>query len=235
MMPIATLVFTAAAAQAGPHLITPGLHTATDLGSSTEVLEADGWLALSDDGSGFHLTRTRLKVRSMSHPLGDAAALRVDADVPGDLRFLLHGVPTAHEGPVPTTYAGSRTLIPGTWQAVGTAHGGTLVLIASDEDGQTNTDLVDAHSPAHLRIQRMALAPSYGPSPAAPSLVQDLGPVDGTARLLWAGDLDGDLVTDLLLDETSWDGITRARLWLSSEAPAGAIVAEAAVFETTGC
>jgi len=233
MMPTATLLVTAAAAAAQTHLITPGLHTAADLVSVAPVLEADGWLALSDDGSGFHLRPTRLEVRSLTHPLSDAPALWIDAAVPGEIRMLLHGVPSARAGPVPTTFAGSRTLVPGTSQPLGAAHGGTLMLIASDEDGQTDAELVDAHSPVHLLIQQVPLPPA--PGQPAPALVQDLGPVDGTARLLWAGDLDGDLVTDLLLDETTWDGVTRARLWLSSEAATGAVVAEAAVFETTGC
>lgn len=234
MMSAATMVLAAAAAHARPHLLIPGVHMARDLGSLNGVLDADGWLALTDDGSGFQLRETRLHVRSLSHPLSDAPALSIDADAPGEVRVLFHGVPTAQAGPVPTTYAGSRTLVPGTWQTVGASHGGTLVLVASDDDGQTDPELLDLHSPAYLRVQLLPFAPAHG-QVAVPTVVQDLGPVDGTARLLWAGDLDGDDVTDLLLDETTRDGVTRARLWLSSDASTGEIVAEAAVFEATGC
>jgi len=234
MMSPATMFLAAAAAHARPHLLMPGVHVARDLDSVTEVLDTHGWLALTDDGSGFQLTETRLQVRSLPHPLNDTPALSVDADAPGEVRVLFHGVPKAQEGPVPTTYAGSRTLVPGTWQAVGASHGGTLILVASDDDGQTDPELLDPHGPAHLLVQRLPLAPAPGHA-TVPTAVQDLGPVDGTARLLWAGDLDGDGVTDLLLDETTRDGLTRARLWLSSDASTGEIVVEAAVFEATGC
>jgi len=70
---------------------------------------------------------------------------------------------------------------------------------------------------------------------ALPGTVQDLGAVHGTAHLLWSGDLDGDGVTDLLLDETTEAGAARAKLWLSSEAEQAGLVAEAAVLQTTGC
>jgi hypothetical protein len=231
---LATALLSTTTALAGPQLITPGLHMAEDLGDTAAALGADGWHALVEDEDGFQLVATALTVDRLPHPLTDAAALRIHAETPGEVRFLVRGVPTARPGRVPTTYAGARALVPGTWQAVGYAPDAMTVLVAADIDGQTDSDLVDPHSPAHLLVQRFAVTEGGGTGPA-PATVQDLGPVDGTAHLLWAGDLDGDGVTDLLLDETHHTGATRARLWLSSEAGGAGLVAEAAVLETTGC
>ena len=230
----AAAVLATATAHAAPLLVTPGLHSADDLRGLDSALQEEGWYALIDRDGSFQLVPTSIELARLRHPLSESAALQIDATVDGDVRFLVHGVPTAQPGPVPTTYAGSRTLVPGTWQTVGYSPEASLLLVASDEDGQTDAELVDMHSPAHLLVQKVRHTPSEGSSRVA-DVIQDLGPVQGTARLLWAGDLDGDRVTDLLLDETGLDGVIRARLWLSSEAGEGGIVAEAAVFETTGC
>ena len=231
---LAAVLLSATAAHAGPDLLTPGLHMADDLGETVHALSEDGWTALVEDESGFRLVPTQLHVERLAHPLTDDAALRIRPTAGGDARFLLRGVPTARPGRVPTTYAGARALVPGTFQVVGYAPDSLTVLVAADIDGQTEPDLVDPHSPAHLLIQRYAVAPG-GDLAAVPGTVQDLGPVRGTAHLLWSGDLDGDGVTDLLLDETTESGATRARLWLSSEAEESDLVAEAAVLRTTGC
>ena len=227
-------VLATATAHAAPLLVTPGLHSTDDLRGLDSALREDGWYALTDRDGAFQLVPTSIELNRLPHPLNEAAALQIDATVDGDVRFLVHGVPTAQPGPVPTTYAGARTLVPGTWQTVGYSPEASLLLVASDEDGHTDAELVDLHSPAHLLVQQVRHAPSEDSRRIA-NTIQDLGPVQGTARLLWAGDLDGDQVTDLLLDETGLDGVIRARLWLSSEAEEGGIVAEAAVFETTGC
>lgn len=230
----ATALLIVATAHAGPDLLTPGLHMADDLGDTAGTLSAGGWTALVEDESGFSLVETTLDVERLAHPLTDDAALRVRPTTDGKARFLLRGVPTAQPGRVPTTYAGARALVPGTFQVVGYTTEGVTVLVAADVDGQTEPELVDPHSPAHLLIQRFSVTPDGGLA-ALPGTVQDLGAVHGTAHLLWSGDLDGDGVTDLLLDETTEAGAARAKLWLSSEAEQAGLVAEAAVLQTTGC
>ncbi|MEC8422700.1 MAG: hypothetical protein VX000_02920, partial [Myxococcota bacterium] len=111
---------------------------------------------------------------------------------------------------------------------------GPTVLVAADIDGRTDPDLVDLHGPVQLLLQRFHGA-HVGDPASMPDRLQDLGIVSGTAHLLWAGDLDGDGFTDLLIDEASPAGTTRARLLLSSAADDARLVAEAAVLETTGC
>lgn len=234
MSALVAAVLSASLAHAGPDLLTPGLHMEADLGQTADALAEAGWSALVEHEGAFHLVETALEIERLPHPLTDDAALRVRPTATGEARFLLRGVPTARTGPVPTTYAGARALVPGTFQVVGYAPDSMTVLVAADVDGQTAPDLVDPHSPAHLLVQRFVVAAGGGLDPV-PGTVQDLGPVRGTAHLLWSGDLDGDGVTDLLLDETSDTGSTRARLWLSSEAAETGLVAEAAVLETTGC
>lgn len=234
MTALAAALLSLSTAHAAPHLVTPGLHMASDLGAAEPALAQGGWHALVQDEDGFELVQADITVDRIAHPLTDDAALRVQAHTTGEARFLVRGVPTARPGRVPTTYAGARALVPGTFQVVGYAPDAMTVLVAADIDGQTDPELVDPHSPAHLLVQHFPVV-ADGALAARPSTVQDLGPVDGTAHLLWSGDLDGDGVTDLLLDETNGTGATRARLWLSSEAEDGGLVAEAAVLETTGC
>lgn len=231
---LACALMTLSSAYAGPHLMTPGLHMAADLGETAQALALPGWTALLESSEGFELIATTLEVEPLSHPLTEDAALRVRPGTEDKALFLFHGVPTDRTGPVPTMYAGARALVPGTFQIVGSTPAGLTVLVAADVDGRTDPDLVDLHGPAHLFLQHFQGINAGAPTPTLETL-QDLGIVSGTAHLLWAGDLDGDGGIDLLIDETTSAGTTRARLLLSSEADATGLVAEAAVLETTGC
>lgn len=55
------------------------------------------------------------------------------------------------------------------------------------------------------------------------------------ARIVFAGDLDRDGRLDLVLETDGGDYGSRTVLWLSSQAPDGGLVGEAAVYEVTGC
>jgi hypothetical protein len=59
------------------------------------------------------------------------------------------------------------------------------------------------------------------------------GDVDWELR--WAGDLDGDGKLDLYADLSYHYNVSERRLFLSSRAKPGQLVAEVAVFRTTGC
>lgn len=58
---------------------------------------------------------------------------------------------------------------------------------------------------------------------------------DGTPKLLWSGDLDGDGHADFLIDLTSNYNMTQPTLFLSSKAKPGKLVEKVASHTATGC
>jgi len=64
--------------------------------------------------------------------------------------------------------------------------------------------------------------------------IERLG-ADATPSVIWAGDLDGDRRTDLLLDITNHYNVRHLALFLSREAAPGELVKRVAELRTTGC
>jgi hypothetical protein len=221
---------------ATPALLTPGLHMEADVGMTADQVEDGGWFGLVREAEGYALRRAIVRAGTLTHPLGgpDDAALRITTNLEAPVLFLVRGVGSLRAGPVPAAYAGGRTLVPGSWQVVGFAPDGFMVLAAEDADGIEDPELVDLRSPTHLSLHRYAVSDSGRPD-ERPSQSQALGMVPREAHLLWAGDLDGDGHPDLILDQTTGSGATEAQLLLSTLAPPDGLVGEAAVLTTTGC
>jgi len=63
----------------------------------------------------------------------------------------------------------------------------------------------------------------------------DRASTDGMPQLLWAGDIDGDNQTDLILDITNHYNVRHLALYLSSKAAPGKLVKLVAQLRLTGC
>jgi hypothetical protein len=221
-------------ARAEPVLLTPGIHMADEVPVAATADAGGGWYALVESEDGYRIERARVSATPMRHPLAEVDAVRIDTDLASTPLFLVRGIHSLRPGAAPTTYAGGRALVAGTFQTIGYASDGITVLAAADADGLTDGDLVDPTAPVGLELHRYGVGPDGMPT-EAPVWSQDLGPAAGLAHVLWAGDLDADGRPDLLLDTTAEDGSTEARLLLSGPGGGDGTLAEVAVLATTGC
>lgn len=234
MPALAAALASLAVAHAQPVLLTPGIHMADEAPIAATADAGGGWYALVESEDGYRIERARVSATAMRHPLAEVEAVRVETDLEQAPLFLVRGVHSLRPGPAPTTYAGGRALVAGTFQTVGYAPDGFTVLAAADADGMTDPDLVDPTAPVGLELHRYGIRPD-GTTASTPSWSQDLGEIEGLAHLLWAGDLDGDGRPDLLLDAAAEDGSSEARLLLSGPGGGDGTLVEVAVLATTGC
>ena len=104
--------------------------------------------------------------------------------------------------------------------------------MVTDGDGMTDPDRIDPHSGLRIALHREDSAGGLQVQELAQLAQAD---PDGGPYLLWAGDLDGDGETDLLLELDVEGNRSRTQLLLSGLAAPGDLVAPAAQLDTTGC
>jgi hypothetical protein len=112
------------------------------------------------------------------------------------------------------------------------------VLLAVGSDGWVEPELEDWHEPGYtLQLHEFSLMPwaSSETSSRRQAIYEtDDWLVDGGAYLMWAGDLDGDGASDLLMETGSEPAVQRVHLYLSSAATKGEMVREVATLTRVG-
>lgn len=219
-------------------MLEPGLFHGDEV-PNPATLPTQGWLALVMDAEGMRLSPAQVGARASFDPIRDAGpSQQSGVDVGATLAdggaaealLLLHGLPL-QAGPVSGIWPAHALLSAGSrWDLPGGPLGTRLVV--TDGDGMTDPDRIDPHSGIRIALHRK--------DPAGGLRVQELAQLaqadpDGGPYLLWAGDLDGDGETDLLLELDVEGNRSRTQLLLSRLAAPGDLVAPAAQLDTTGC
>ncbi len=216
-----TLLATATAAQ----LVMPGFFHAGE----AEARDGEVWYGVYATDSGFSIETTRLEVKPIFDPLLDddweASGSEILAEGPRQPLFLVRGVPGLVEGPVAMASSEVTPLVPG------------AVVGLSDEllvvYGTAKEPVLPGLPPA-LEDLRVVLQGLPGGAPSQELLSLD-APDLTAPSLVWAGDLDGDGRTDLLLDATDHYSASAYTLLLSSAAAPGERVAEVATLVVSSC
>ena len=200
------------------------------LGNGPWARAGGRWLMLLERDGHFELRETVVSSTRIKPVCGDVGFTVNAADAePGTL--LLRGFPAVKAGPIVAAFQGGKFggfLLPGeqldlslngdhSWSLRAFGNVRPAVNAALGEARITNYEI---HMIGHGRI----------------ALVFSLARVsnDGSPRVLWAGDLDGDRMVDLFADLRGYPGHHYV-LFLSSRARAGQLVAEAASLTTLIC
>lgn len=212
-------------------------------GEEIDAKTGETWWGLYQDGEGFTLRPTVIKVDRVYDPMGDedgeATGKKVTAAGIEQPMLLIHGLPDPKEGPVKSSFSGSRFVFPGDYEDLPCDW-------RSDQDDQNSGD--DYHLSAlgtgldgkywpvitdyNLMLYRNT---SNGGGETQRLTFTERCDMDGRPVMLWAGDLDGDGKLDLLMDLTDHYNITALTLFLSTSAKEGEIVGKAAELVTYGC
>lgn len=197
-----------------------------------EVVGEDGqqWLGLMRTASGYRLARVTLRIAAVIHETegyagGPPTGKLVMIAEPGDPLFLLRGFAELAGRTVPTVFDGKEELsLENGFKARLGSQEIELTVASSGrfEPGLTPQDPKVQIFQVNIRRGRV-LTP-------LPLVVTESNGV----YLRWAGDLDGDGRVDYLFQDGgyNWESL---RLFLSSAAKPGQVVAEVAQFYHTGC
>lgn len=196
-----------------------------DAAAEKDLQGAVWWVLFQAPGEVVRLRYTSLTVEPRFNPvtMGFDLLLRADGFPDDEVILLFHGTEELPRGPVSTSFCGQLPLLPGLELALGP--GKTVSLEAHT---------LHRSSPIGLATYRLRLMASGGhgqdlfeaPLKELRNPAQTLG--SEFPLLLWAGDLDQDARTDLLL--RIWDRHTgpRLKLFLSARAAAGELAGPAA-------
>lgn len=197
-------------------------------GDEVTARHGERWLALLRTESGYRTEMVNLKVKPVADPLAgdpsDRSAKHVGIQQPGSLVFLLNGYAHLSGRSVPTSIDGNFRLVP---YAPTTLHSaGRKVELELIPNGKV--DKAPGGEPVTLFQVNIKNGAEWVPLPLVATENEN------QVELLWAGDLDGDGKIDLLFQDHgyNWSSI---RLFLSTAAKSGQIVAEVAQFYQTGC
>ena len=188
------------------------------------------WLALVEQDRGFELREVTVG-RKREHPVcGDPGYALIAPGVKAST-LLLRGLAQLKTGPVVTAFAGGK--------------GGKFLLPGERLDLALGGD--DNWSLHAFGTVRPAVNSGLGAAPITNYEVHMVGRGrsatvfslarvgnDGPPQILWAGDLDGDRVADVLVELQGYPGSRRA-VFLSSFAEPGQLVGKAASLDTAGC
>lgn len=199
-----------------------------------EVVAWDGepWLALVIDAHGAHLEEVMLLVRPVHDPVidaeGEATGLEVVAqDV--EAAAFLRG-PGLRAGALDPSIASELRLTPGLRVWLDPEHTRAIGLACSTFDTPPADGECTVAVSGDIGTSKLAVLPA--------TLTADgmllLGD-DGHARVLFAGDLNGDLGTDYLLDVSEHYNRSRVLLFMSQPQGHHAWPVQVAEYTSTGC
>jgi hypothetical protein len=233
-----TLLMAGSSAQAEPHAV-------QDLGEfhGGETIARDGetWLALVEEDQTLSLRSVQVQVRPVNDPVldaeGETSGREVSVPALSSAPVLLLRGPALTEGTISATaprYVGPQI---GSAIEIAEPDGETLYLGLScnslnlaPQDSQPGVFRCDVRLRGRGREQVLhSLDARMDP---------DAGLVlgsDGSVMLRFAGDLDGDGRSDLVLDVSEHYNGMRTVLWLSSGATLPALLHEVAATNVTGC
>jgi len=203
-------------------ILRPGLYH----GSEVSVREGARWLGLFRNSNGYSLGMASIRVRLAEDPVSaERTAKLVSVHGDGQPVFLFDGLRQRHGKFAVTVFDGDAYLR-GDRPFLLRLGGGSAVSIGAAPNGQFYREGNEKPVPIHqVYIEK---------DDARQVLPLQLSEAAGAVRLLWAGDMDGDGRLDLLFDETGYNW-TALRLFLSSAAKIGELVAEAGFHYSTGC
>ena len=214
----------------------------TGLWHGDEITAESGpaWWGIFPEGDGFTLQSAPVTI-TIEHDAvvdeeGQATGKMVKVPQEAEPVLLVRGLPNAREGRLDTVpiEKGDNFLLPSQ----------SLRLSMGKEKRKSDVQLLAVGKAVEMNHAAAALIHDYrfllysGDEPNVH--IQELARVepfamDGTPRIVWAGDIDRDGKIDLLLDTTYHYNLTRLVLYLSSAAKEGEIVGKVAEWKTMGC
>jgi hypothetical protein len=183
------------------------------------------WLALEQHGSQSVLREVTVRSTREAPVCGDEGYL-VSGEATDAGTFLLRGIAALRPGPVTTFVAGRRYIAPRQTLPLGAA-GWQLY-----GDGTVKRAVNGARGATRTTLYRLLLG-----NRTREAVVFSLAAVDndGPPDVVWAGDLDADNIPDILADVRTHSAGHTYKLFLSSAAGRGQVVAEQATLGTLGC
>jgi hypothetical protein len=190
------------------------------------LLERDGRFELRES---FELRLVTVSSMRDQNPICGDKGFVVEAEPaePGDL--LLRGFVALKPGPVVTAFNDRKFLLPGEWLDVSLGGDAGWRLHAF---GTVRPDLSAGLDDAQFTDYQVWM---MGDGRRARVFSLERLDSDGLPEILWAGDLDGDRIADLIADLRTHYAGHHYVLFLSSLARAGQLVGKAASLSTGGC
>ena len=199
-------------------------------GDEVSAETGEQWLGLHVSEKGSLLINHTITVESVHDPIIDEGdqktGKKVSIDLPIDPIFLVNSNWVLQSGPVKTVFDGDgeplQSITPRTLK-VDTAE--YEIKIIGDEGEKCWTDGLPKNAKLIL---------THGTSSQVLYTLEECGNDPGWS-LIWAGDLDKDGKLDLYVTVNQHYNIVERKLFLSSQADEGQLVAEVAELVTTGC
>lgn len=200
-------------------------------GEEVEAQTGEKWLGLHISDNESMLLNYQLTIETVNDPIVDEdhqkTGKKVGVDLPLEPIFLVDAESILSAGPVQTVFKGDydKTLkreFPVTLKLVDASY--ELKVIGEDSEKCGSDGLP----------QSARLVLTSGESTQVLYSLEKCGN-DAGWFLLWAGDLDRDGKLDLYLSVNQHYNVNERKLFLSSQAGKGRMVAEVAEFVTSGC
>ena len=226
------------AAQAGPYAL-QGLGEFH--GGETSARDGEAWLALVEQDQALSLRSVEVQVRPVNDPVldgeGETSGRAISVPTLSGVPLLLLRGPSLREGTVTATAP----------RDAGPQIGSAIEIVESDDvtlylgwSCDSSRPAIHGSEPGVFRCDLMLRG--RGREQVLHSLDGRMDPdaglvlgSDGSVMLRFAGDLDGDGRSDLVLDVSEHYNSTRTVLWLSTGATLPALLREVAATTVTGC
>lgn len=202
---------------------------------SDEVMAKTGerWLGLYPNGNGYGLIFSTLTVRRVHDEVVDGeSGAKTGKSVEVNHRetpvFLLKGARMLHPGFVVTLFTSSEKTL-GNKSVIDFHLAGADYHLSVVSDDPNPDDYVVPQS-ARLVLTSGATSQVLFPSSDDEEIMNE-----PSIYLYWAGDLDGDEKLDLYMHLNAHYNVSRAVLFLSSQARSGQLVRAVAAFSSGGC
>jgi hypothetical protein len=199
-------------------------------GEEVTAETGEPWLGLHISDQGSMLLDYTITVAAVQDPYLDEGdqktGKKVSVDLPLEPIFLVNSEWLLKSGPVETVFEGNDEPLGSTSPLeLRIADAAYQIKIIGDDGEKCWTDGLPKNAKLVLR---------NGSSEQVLYTLKECGS-DPTWRVLWAGDLDKDEKLDLYVSVTQHYNVSERKLFLSSQADEGQLVAEVAEFVTTGC